>query len=152
MSTRDEWEEKLNRLAELLSPFGVGVTSKGPNVVELEIPKPTSFSLRDYDGSKVVHAAFRKTAEETNDGFEWHNVDMKGQIVIGELPDDEVTIYCYVRRKGDKPGAEEVLLGRATLSGRLTPNIDYENNKARVELYFTGLIDSAFERRTDKDS
>ena len=141
-----EWKERIYDLERMMPDNIVITPDSGKSVVKITVKNSKTFSIGEDESNpmlKTLSISFERQTEDTDDGFDWYNVNESGFLTVTEVGEGMLEMVVAYTREPQKPGAKkETFMKKISIKGRLTSNIEKDiNGDVSVKLYVEGITD-----------
>ena len=121
-------------------------------IVTITVKNSKTFSIEEDEKNPMLRTlsiSFGRQTEDTDDGFDWHDVNESGILTVAEVGKDVLEMLVAYTREPQKPDAKkETFMKKITMKGRLTSNIEKDvNGDVSIKLYIEGIIDTESVRK-----
>ena len=143
--TDAEWEEQIYDLERMMPDNIVMTPDIEKRAVKITVRNPKTFSIEEDEKNPMLKSlliSFKRQTEDTDDGFDYYDVNEDGFLKISEVGEGMLEMLVVYRREPQKPNAKiEAFVNRITMKGRLTSNLEKDiNGDVSIKLYVEGIV------------
>ena len=143
--TDAEWEEQIYDLERMMPDNIVMTPDIEKRAVKITVRNPKTFSIEEDEKNPMLKSlliSFERQTEDTDDGFDYYDVNEDGFLKISEAGEGMLEMLVVYRREPLKPNTKiEAFMKRITMKGRLTSNLERDiDGDITIELYVEGIV------------